>query len=328
MHKIIWVDLMKGIGILAVVAGHVYTGVATNFIYLFHMPLFFFLSGYLFKSRTDFKLFLRDKSIHLLLPYFCFLIPIYVVFNPLSFSHSNANDLFEFILKPIIGGRILTGALSVFWFVTCLFFVQQLMNVMLVKLNENTVIVISILMLCLAYINSVYFPDYWLPWNANVVLAALPFFYIGYLYKTNNFNLNKIILLLAAIIAIASVLHLHNNFYDMKHNFYGIPFVTFIASVIIILSIQYFSTILSQIAIISKPLIELGKASMVIMFTHQPIQIIIKRFVTSDLTVRFLASVIFSYLLYLLLSRFAISRALFMGSKTDFDTIILRKNNS
>ena len=184
------------------------------------------------------------------------------------------------------------------------------------------------IMLCLAYINSVYFPDFFLPWNANVVLAALPFFYIGYLYKTNNFNLKKIILLLAAIIAIANVLHLHNNFYDMKHNFYGIPFVTFIASVIIILSIQYFSTILSQLVIISIPLIELGKASMVIMFTHQPIQIIIKRFVTSDLTVRFLASVIFSYLLYLLLSRFAISRALFMGSKTDFDTIILRKNNS
>ena len=35
-----WLDVMKGLGIIAVVAGHV---ADTRFVYVFHMPLFFII---------------------------------------------------------------------------------------------------------------------------------------------------------------------------------------------------------------------------------------------------------------------------------------------
>jgi fucose 4-O-acetylase-like acetyltransferase len=38
-------DLMKGVGILLVMFAHIYKGQLTYFIYLFHMPLFFIITG-------------------------------------------------------------------------------------------------------------------------------------------------------------------------------------------------------------------------------------------------------------------------------------------
>lgn len=58
-----WIDACKGIGILLVVLGHVTDsgGLLNRSIYLFHMPLFFFLSGYLHTVQADFRDFFRKK---------------------------------------------------------------------------------------------------------------------------------------------------------------------------------------------------------------------------------------------------------------------------
>lgn len=43
-------DIVKGVGIILVVVGHLYWDF-TRFIYLFHLPLFFFVSGYLYNEE-------------------------------------------------------------------------------------------------------------------------------------------------------------------------------------------------------------------------------------------------------------------------------------
>ena len=47
--KINYIDYSKGIAILFVIFGHVYWGnnIVTTWIYSFHMPLFFIISGFL-----------------------------------------------------------------------------------------------------------------------------------------------------------------------------------------------------------------------------------------------------------------------------------------
>lgn len=42
--RLLWADIFKGLGIIAVVLGHIYEGLVHHFIFSFHMPLFF-LSG-------------------------------------------------------------------------------------------------------------------------------------------------------------------------------------------------------------------------------------------------------------------------------------------
>ncbi|MCD4694754.1 MAG: acyltransferase family protein, partial [Bacteroidales bacterium] len=48
-----WIDIAKGIGILLVVYGHCQPPpLIEKFVYAFHMPLFFFISGFLFRHKA------------------------------------------------------------------------------------------------------------------------------------------------------------------------------------------------------------------------------------------------------------------------------------
>ena len=63
-------DLMKGLAILAMLCGHcIIPNVLHSFIYIWHMPLFFVVSGYFYhqKSRTQ---CLKSSFFGLLVPYF------------------------------------------------------------------------------------------------------------------------------------------------------------------------------------------------------------------------------------------------------------------
>jgi len=68
-----WLDAVKGLGIVAVVWGHVIVDPALRgWVYLWHMPLFFFLAGYVFKPATDLRRSVRERSLRLLVPYALF----------------------------------------------------------------------------------------------------------------------------------------------------------------------------------------------------------------------------------------------------------------
>lgn len=62
------VDIAKGIGIILVVWAHA-RGPGSTWIYQFHMPLFFLISGYLFNSKTSIREFVIRKIKSLYLPF-------------------------------------------------------------------------------------------------------------------------------------------------------------------------------------------------------------------------------------------------------------------
>ena len=48
-----WLDVLKGIGIILVVVGHVYSNKTIfNWLYSFHMPLFFFAAGWVYREKS------------------------------------------------------------------------------------------------------------------------------------------------------------------------------------------------------------------------------------------------------------------------------------
>lgn len=70
-----YLDIAKGIGIFLVLWGHLLPdGFLDDFIYAFHMPLFFFLSGFLLcKKRKETKKDWKMKLFYqLIVPYLCF----------------------------------------------------------------------------------------------------------------------------------------------------------------------------------------------------------------------------------------------------------------
>ena len=47
-----WIDVLKGVGMILVVIGHTSEkNVLNDWVYTFHMPLFFALSGYLWEQK-------------------------------------------------------------------------------------------------------------------------------------------------------------------------------------------------------------------------------------------------------------------------------------
>lgn len=68
-------DITKAIGIIMVVVGHTQLPTfMSNFIWSFHMPLFYIISGIILsqKKYTSFKLFLTRKIRTLIIPYIIF----------------------------------------------------------------------------------------------------------------------------------------------------------------------------------------------------------------------------------------------------------------
>ena len=91
------VSIAKSIGIMLMVLGHTrFSEKGIDFIYLFHMPLFFFLSGLCFKNKylNDFILFTKRKFIGIYLPFLKWTFFFILVHN-LFFKLNFINDKYE-----------------------------------------------------------------------------------------------------------------------------------------------------------------------------------------------------------------------------------------
>lgn len=74
-QRIDWIDVAKGIAILLMVAGHTtIPKFISNFIWSFHMPLFFIASGLCTNWEVRYCDFLKKKSISLLIPFLIYSI--------------------------------------------------------------------------------------------------------------------------------------------------------------------------------------------------------------------------------------------------------------
>jgi fucose 4-O-acetylase-like acetyltransferase len=131
--RIEWLDYAKGVGIILVVLGHSIYGLRTEYvssrlnfylsldflIYSFHMPLFFFVSGALFSSRSTLSVsrFARASFIGLVVPYVLW-SAAFVVLQ--QFDRSGVNHLFT--LDQL--ANIWRKPIAHMWFIYALFFVQ------------------------------------------------------------------------------------------------------------------------------------------------------------------------------------------------------------
>ncbi len=53
IKRLNYIDVAKGIGMLLVVIGHCSNTIANQYIYSFHMPLFFIITGILYRIHYD-----------------------------------------------------------------------------------------------------------------------------------------------------------------------------------------------------------------------------------------------------------------------------------
>ena len=104
-NRLIWIDWAKALAITFVVFGHIPMekgNFIQNYIVAFHMPLFFFISGYLTKKEYFNKTTLKKYWRTLIIPYLAYNIifyPYWVIRHSIDFPNAGWYDY----IKPIIG---------------------------------------------------------------------------------------------------------------------------------------------------------------------------------------------------------------------------------
>lgn len=322
--KMPWVDILKGIGIVFVVYGHFYSGTLRDAIFLFHMPLFFILSGYLFKPRSQLVEYAGSKASHLLVPYFSFLIIIYLVM--LGHAFVNGGVSLEMAWKSItdilLGGRALDGDLSAFWFVTCLFLSQQMVNVLVNRLRQCWVVAILMLCVVVGYLNQYVARAIWLPWNANVVVIAAPFFYLGYCIRMLSYSWNgawvqSMAWGVSVLGMIAMGLAPELMRVDMKYALYGLPLAGLLVAIAMTTILAGIAEAMAGSRTLQALLGPLGRASMTIMFLHYPLQGVWRSYLPTSGLIGVLGmgmSLLFPWLMHWLLNKTWLTQRLFLGS--------------
>ena len=106
------VDILRGILIILVVIAHYNREFPHDIIFLFHMPLFFIVSGYLVTlDRISDNGFIKKKIKSLMIPYFSYLT--------LDLLLVQKAKMLDFLKDFLWGGRLIGG---VYWYVTCYLF--------------------------------------------------------------------------------------------------------------------------------------------------------------------------------------------------------------
>lgn len=101
-----WIDYCKVFAIYCVILGHLgITEHLHDYISSFHMPLFFFISGYLYYYKGDFIPFLKKDIKTILLPYYYLNFLVLLVFIPFYYVFGNfSTEYLEDVVKLILLG--------------------------------------------------------------------------------------------------------------------------------------------------------------------------------------------------------------------------------
>jgi len=255
--RIEWLDMAKGWGILLIIFGHMGTFICpvTYYphivIYSFHIPLFFFLSGYLFSVGKGFGDFLKKKLRTIVLPYFFFaaVLLLYNMYEAKRLGKFTVPWLLENCRKILIQDRYWT-----IWFLAAVFSMNLLMY-LIVRLTRGKELFVALAAVVCAAGGLLYYHlgGTALPWDIDIAFASMPFFAGGWLMCRHSDKIDsllssklRIIILFIPCIAITIVLGRLN--FKLSHkavdicacNYGNIP-VFFIAAFAGILATVLFS---------------------------------------------------------------------------------------
>ncbi len=283
-----YMDIAKALGIIAVVLGHSGVPSIEHFVNLYHMSLFFFISGFLYNDKyTDnpvslvkkriislYKPYLIYELIYLLLHNFFFRINIYnVMFGvPDRLIHPyNASEFVKAFLAIIaFAGR--EPMAGVFWFFASLFFVNVIFCYLswfikrTFKSNGEYIRVLCIVILFAAG-NLATKYGYNIPrFNNSLVMVLV--YYMGYMFRRYESYINCENTYFAVIsIVLLTVSSLYGAVAVGTNNYLSPDFLL-AAAVFGIYSNLYISKLIIRKNIFNKLLIYIGQNTVAIMALH------------------------------------------------------------
>ena len=233
-------DIVKALGIILVIMAHVKSP-GEQMIFLFHMPLFFFVSGYFYKDEysDELEILIKKRLKSLYIPFIKYELIFLVLHNilvNLSFYSSYGNEPIKFysmndliinVFKILTfnGTEVLVIPL---WFLPALFFTTIIFCLIsrYFKLEWVRLLIIVILFILgigLKYYNANLIFNNFCPETINISFVALAFFYIGYLYNRYKKAIKLNFFIALVLFTILVISRKYNIRVDMRLNSYSNP---------------------------------------------------------------------------------------------------------
>jgi fucose 4-O-acetylase-like acetyltransferase len=273
-----WVDQARGLSILLVVYGHNFP-VIEPYIYSFHVPLFFFISGMFHPKKITFQSVKRRAKM-ILVPYFFWATTLYLFWMFVGRNYGKSSQIELSPIKNFIGIFYSQGGQEYMdwgipiWFLTCIFLVFLIYGAVS-NIKNKTVYVGTILICVLAGIIWPKATGTHLPWSFDVALVSVGIYAAGHQLKNWMVVLEK--RSLAIWIILLFIIHgitfsINPSKVDMYRSLYGNEILFLISgisgSIAYILLLKSFP--------ILKFLSYLGKHTIVLLATHTRALTVIK----------------------------------------------------
>ncbi|UDM32539.1 acyltransferase family protein [Lentilactobacillus laojiaonis] len=319
--RIAWIDIAKGLGIIAVAIGHALEthGTLYHFLYWWHMPIFFIAAGFFLKPvvNNDWATYLKKHIVPLLKSYFIFGV-LLITFGYVSGLHSLGYTL-RYFLKLLYGGTRLNLYLSVFWYMNVFIIASIVVTFIITYVkSRQKLIIIGFLTVITGvsykHLELPFIPSDWnMPWDFDVSLLAIFFMLFGNLYfaqikeAIRKFNIIIPITLIILLLIYGQNSGIFNFGFFMKshiiHASQPISPTLAVTTIPIMSSIVIFSLsslISRSLPIITWILTTLGKNTLFIMYLHKAILDITQRLGVDSIVLRLFIAIIVPCLLSLL----------------------------
>ena len=184
-------DMMKGLGIVAVIIGHL-TSYGRQFIFSFHMPMFFIIAGFLYR-RKIIPTSVKNDFKRLIIPYL--VTAVFIVVFYFILEQVTGKEYFYRWLKAALWGSSSPGhqsplfgdypSIGAIWFLLAMFWCKLffLLIDILCK-NKNHIVLVSLILSITACEVDEHIIN--LPFVILPGISALVFFVTGFLLQQYN----------------------------------------------------------------------------------------------------------------------------------------------
>ncbi|QNU66625.1 acyltransferase family protein [Ruminiclostridium herbifermentans] len=330
-------DFLKGIGIVLVVLGHCFTTaletkyysirILKDFIYTFHMPLFFIVSGYLQGLRPYSINKLKNFSTHqirkLFLPYIAWSIVLYIFYyflNSINIITIQENIRLNpiYLIYDILAYNIRTGNVLWFVYILCIIsIVSYIFHNLITKKGFNIAFLVAVLFL--GVIANIYLRDelfvlkrflvMWIYYEVGV--------YIGIFIKDINIKANTTVnIILMALYPFIFIFYLKSNSIFT----YGLKVICALLAVFILYNLSKYNNCRTY-----RIFNYLGKRTSYIYYLHNPYIVLVtvtglnqftKLNIAAAIAIAFILGIIIPLIIgNLILSRIKMTKFILLGER-------------
>lgn len=230
----------------------------------------------------------------------------------------------------VYGGRLLDSWCGVFWFVTGLFFCQILYHFLFTqwRLRGWRLAAVMGMLYFLAVLNGMYLVRVPFPWSINTVVLTVLFYWAGHLAaqhaaaQRTSVAIGAIGLGLAIVLDTAGIVRFT---LDIKAGDYGVPLLSVLLALCCTVLLAQGARLVVRLAGLGDAFIELGRASLVIMFLHAPIHLLMVGYAPlSSTALRVVVALLLPYVLFRIWEHVPLCRALLLGESAGSQTTVIK----